>query len=120
MIKADKKTLARIKRVYSISKQIWPHNLGDSYQVQGAKNLIREYSEKGKYDPKKLDGLEKFFNKRLEYKKVEEEKLKKLPKGDTLILVDKHGKKWTVETLKDFINACYKKKEFDEVFEYYF
>ena len=120
MIKANKKALARIKKLYELSKQVWPRNWGDSFNIQGAKNLIREYAEKGRYDPKRLEGLEKLFKERIQWNKEEKERLKKLPKGDTLILVDKHGRKWTVTLLKELIDACYKKKDFNEVFDYYF
>jgi 23S rRNA pseudoU1915 N3-methylase RlmH len=120
MIKADKKSLVRIKKIYAVSKQVWPQSRMDCYIVNANKALIKEYKSKSIYDPKKLDDLEKFFSKRLELKREEEAEIRKLPKGDTLVLVDKHGKKWTAELLKEFINSCYKKKEFDRDFDYYF
>ena len=80
MLKANKKSLARIKKIYAISKQVWPQSRMDCYQVNGAKNLIREYAKKAHYDPKKLDSLEKFFNKRIEWKKAEERKAVKSEK----------------------------------------
>jgi hypothetical protein len=120
MKKADEKTLIRIKELHKLSKTIWPINRNDAYNINGLKSIIEDYANTGKYSSKTLNAIEKTINERLVWAKEEKEELKKLPKKYDLIFVDKKGVKWTAENLKELVNACYKKKEFNEAFDHYF
>jgi len=39
---------------------------------------------------------------------------------DSIIFVDRFNRNWTVSNLKELVDACYSRKKFEEVFEYYF